>query len=144
MDNRTKVIVTHVSELTGVQRHSLKCTVCRHPHREAIEEAVLQWRKVYRIASEFGLSSRTTLYRHAHALGPFARRDRNLRHALGLLIEQAETVTPTAESIVHAVKAYTRLNDAGQWIEPPAHVVVSSGSSLLATNPERTRRAATA
>jgi hypothetical protein len=132
MENRTKVILTYDPDLFDRKQHARKCTVCRHPEREAIEEAFLQWRKVYRIAREFNLPSHTTLYRHAHAFGLFARRDRNLRHALGFIIEQAETVTPTAESIIHAVKAYTRLNDAGEWNEPPAHVIVSSASALLA------------
>jgi len=32
------------SELTDIERHSRKCSICSHPHREYIEEAVLQWR----------------------------------------------------------------------------------------------------
>lgn len=120
MDNRTRVIVTHVSQLSDVAQHARKCSVCRHPERDAIEEAFLHWRKVSLITREFELPGRTALYRHAHAMGLFARRSRNLRFALGLVIEQAETVTPTAESIIHAVQAYTRLTDAGEWVEPPA------------------------
>ncbi|HXJ16627.1 MAG TPA: hypothetical protein VNM68_05455 [Candidatus Polarisedimenticolia bacterium] len=118
---------------SSLSYHERNCTICRHPERDAIEEAFLQWRNVSNIKLEFKLPSRTSLYRHAHALGLFARRGRNLRFALEHIIESAEAITPTADAVIRAVHAYTRLNDAGQWIEPPAHVVVSSGSALHAS-----------
>ena len=120
-----------------LSRHERRCTICRHPERDAIEEAFLHWRPASQITFEFKLPDRTTVYRHAHALNLFPRRSRNLRFALGLLIERAEGVTATAEGIVSAVRAYTRLTDAGEWIEPPAHVIVSSGSALLNSRPSR-------
>jgi len=68
-------------------------------------------------------------------LGLFERRRRRLRFSLELLIEQSERIVPTADSIVRAVRAYACLNDAGEWIEPASHVVVSSGSVLRDARP---------
>ncbi len=129
MDKRTLNILAESPQRVDLAQHARKCSVCRHPERDAIEEAFLHWHDVSNITREFHLPGRTALYRHARALGLFARRSRNLRFALGLIIEQAEAVTPTAEAVVRAVRAYTRVTDTGEWIEPPAHVVVSSGSA---------------
>jgi hypothetical protein len=128
----TKAYAPQPQRASSLSYHERNCTICRHPDRDAIEEAFLQWRNVSNVRLEFKLPSRTSLYRHAHALGLFARRGRNLRFALEHIIENAEAITPTAEAVIRAVHAYTRLNDAGQWIEPPAHVIVSSGSALHA------------
>ena len=110
--------------------HARRCSICRHPAREVIEEAFLHWRNVSNIKYEFHLPSRTTIYNHAHATGLFERRRKNLRSALELIVEEAERVHPTADSIIRAIHALTKINDAGEWIEPPAHVIVSSGSAL--------------
>lgn len=120
-----------------ISHHERRCTICRHPERDAIEEAFLHWHSVSEIRLEFKLPGRTTVYRHAHAFNLFPQRSRNLRFALGLIIEEAECVRPTTEGIVSAIRAYTRLTDAGEWIEPPSHVIVSSGSALLNSRPSR-------
>src|SRR5262249_41210046 len=36
--------------------------------------------------------------------------------------------TPSADAIIRAVRVFARVNDDGQWIEPPSHVIFSSGS----------------
>ena len=118
-----------------LSRHERRCSVCQHPEREAIEEAFLHWHSISEIRSEFKLPERATIYRHAHAFNLFPQRSRNLRFALGLIIEEAECVRPTTEGIVSAIRAYTRLTDEGEWVEPPAHVIVSSGSALLTPRP---------
>ena len=120
-----------------ISHHERHCTICQHPEREAIEEAFLHWHSISGICTDFKVSGRTTVYRHAHAFNLFPRRSRNLRFALGLIIEEAECVRPTTEGIVSAIRAYTRLTDAGEWVEPPAHVIVSSGSALLTSRPSR-------
>jgi hypothetical protein len=121
---------------SSLSYHQRNCTICHHPDRDAIEQAFLQWRSVSNIRFEFKLPSRTTVYSHAHAFGLFPQRGRLLRSALEHIIECAETITPTGEAIIRAVKAYTCLDDAGQWIEPPAHVIVSSGSAALHPRPQ--------
>ena len=108
--------------------HEAHCTICRHPERRAIEEEFIHWLSPWSIASEYEIARRA-IYRHAHALDLFAVRDRKLRFALGHIIDEAERVSGVSGSaIVSAVHAFARVNSEGQWIEPPSHVIVSSGT----------------
>ena len=109
----------------NIARHKRRCTVCKHPEREAIEEAFLQWRRPGDLRLEFDLPNRTSIYRHAHTFGLFEKRARNLRHALGAIIEEAERVEPTADSILRAIRAYGCIDNQGRWIEPPKHIIIS-------------------
>jgi hypothetical protein len=108
-----------------LSHHQRRCSICRHPEREAIEEAFLQWRRVKSIDLEFKPESgRTAIYRHARALNLFKQRNLSLRSSLEFVIEQAEHVMPTAEGLVKAIRAYTRINDQGEWIDTPTtHIV---------------------
>lgn len=99
-------------------RHARKCTVCRHPERDAIEQDFFRWRSPDQIAQDYGIADHSSVYRHVHATGLFARRRANLRLALEPLIERAATVRVTAASIVSAVRVYAQINDAGEWIGP--------------------------
>jgi hypothetical protein len=108
-----------------LSHHERRCSICHHPDREAIEEAFLQWRRVRNIDLDFkpegGL---TAIYRHARAFNLFKQRNLGLRSALEFVIERAENVVPTAEGLVKAIRAYTRINDAGEWIDTPTtHIV---------------------
>jgi hypothetical protein len=107
----------------NLARHRRVCTICAHPERDAIEQAFLDWQSPAQIIREFKLASRTSVYRHADATGLFERRARNTRFALGVLIEHAQCVEPTAADIIRAVHAFTRINDRGEWIEPARQVV---------------------
>lgn len=79
---------------------------------------------------------RHAVYRHAHATGLFAIRDRNLRRALGLIIHRAETARNiTGDTVIRAVRTLAHINDAGEWVNPPTHVIVSSGAALQANGP---------
>jgi len=109
--------------------HSRHCTICHHPERAAIEEEFIHWHNPSDIGFDYEVGHRA-VYRHAHATGLFARRERNMRFALGHMVQRAMNVTPTSDSILRAIRAYSCLNRRGQWTEPPAHVVVSSGSAL--------------
>jgi hypothetical protein len=106
-------------------RHERRCSVCHHPERDAIEEAFLQWRSVRSIDIDFEPEGgRTAIYRHARALKLFKQRNLSLRSSLEFVIEQAEHVMPTAEGLVKAIRAYTRINDAGECIDTPTtHIV---------------------
>src|SRR5271156_2085598 len=108
-----------------LSHHERRCTICHHPERESIEEAFCQWRKVKFIAREFNATGGpTAIYRHARALNLFRQRNLTLRSSLEFVIEQSECVVPTAEGLVKAIRAYTRINDAGQWIDTPTtHIV---------------------
>ncbi|MGH9810121.1 MAG: hypothetical protein ACRD9W_23200, partial [Terriglobia bacterium] len=58
----------------------------------------------------------------------YDQRDRNLRFALGHIIHRAQSVRITADSVVRAVHHFARINRDGHWVDPPTHVIVSSGS----------------
>src|SRR5262249_18956270 len=69
------------------------------------------------IAKADGLKNRASVYRHAHALGLFPKRQRNVRAALERIIEHAGEVEVNAAAVVRAVSVYARINSAGQWVE---------------------------
>ncbi len=105
-------------------RHERLCSICRHPDREAIEEAFLQWQRACDIFREFKLPSRTSVYRHAHAVGLFEQRGRALRHVLENIMEESSACAPSADSIIRAVRAYSCLDDRGRWIDPPRRIII--------------------
>jgi hypothetical protein len=114
------------SEVPELSRHHRKCSVCRHPERDAIEEAFLHWQSPNQIAIEHDLPNEASVYRHAHATGLFDRRDNNLRFALGNFIERvSEIQIVTPDAIVRAVRAYTRVSKTGEWVEPPRQIIVT-------------------
>jgi len=98
-------------------RHKPTCSVCRHAQREEIETAFIGWRSPAAIAEEYGLADRASVYRHAHALGLFPKRQKNIRAALERIIEKAGEVDVTASAVVAAVQAYAKINAAGEWID---------------------------
>jgi len=98
-------------------RHRRNCSICAHEQLEAIESDFLSWRSPAAIATEYGLADRSSVYRHAHALGLFANRQRNIRSALEKIIEKAGDVEANASAVVAAVQAYSKINAEGQWID---------------------------
>ncbi len=103
-------------------RHKANCMVCAHEHCAEIEADFVSWKSPAAIATEYGLSDRVSVYRHAHAFGLFERRKRNLRAALERIIEKAGEVEVNASAVVAAVQAYAKINAQGQWIERSEHV----------------------
>ena len=104
-------------EKVNLGRHQRSCSICAHPQREEIEGDFVSWRSPAAIATEYGLADRASVYRHAHALGLFAKRQRNIRAALDRIIEKAGEVEVTASAVVEAIQAYSKINAAGQWID---------------------------
>jgi hypothetical protein len=103
-------------------RHSTNCRICGHGKRAEIESDFVRWKSPARIATEYRLGNRASVYRHAHALGLFEKRGRNLRAALERIIEQVGEVDVTAPAVVAAVQAYAKINAAGQWVDRSEHV----------------------
>ncbi len=95
-------------------RHRRNCSVCSHPKRVEVEAEFVSWRSPGVISQEYGLADRASIYRHAHALGLFAKRQRNVRAALERIIEKADGVDVTASAVVAAIQAYAKINAAGQ------------------------------
>ena len=107
--------------------HESRCSVCQHEFRAALEEEFIHWHSPRNIAYDYDVSERA-VYRHAHALNLFAARDRNLRFALGNVIDRVDRVpVMTPDAIIKAIHAYARVNSEGQWVEPPRYLVISQG-----------------
>jgi hypothetical protein len=133
---------------TPLQRHARKCAICKHPGREYIEEAFLQWRSPDTIKRLWDLQSRTTIYHHAHAFDLFALRTRNLHLCLGNIIEGADDQCFTATHILHAIRFLAHINEDGRWTQPthksevtysvnrlPAVPGLPAGQARLPTHP---------
>lgn len=103
-------------------RHAAECKICAHPLRDETEHDFINWRSPAGIAKQYELTNRATVYRHAHALGLFSKRQRNVRAALERIIEQAGEVDVTAPAVVAAIQAYSKINAAGQWVDRSEHV----------------------
>lgn len=110
-------------------RHAAQCRVCNHPSRAAIEFDFLNWRNPFDLVGSYDLRSLSTIYRHAHATGLFGRRRLNLRFALERIVERVGEVPVTASAIIRSVRAITRINDAGEWVDPPSRVIISREDS---------------
>lgn len=98
-------------------RHEYGCKVCNHPERAQIETDFISWKSPVDICAEYGLKDRTTIYRHAWALGLMEKRRRNVRAALERIIEKAGAVEVTAGAVVQAVATYARINSSGILVE---------------------------
>jgi len=131
--NRRRQMVQVELNETARDRHERLCTICNHENHETIDEEFVNWLAPEGIADFYDVDWRA-VYRHAHATGLFAARERNLRAALGQIVEQAASVTPTIDGVLRAIRAYSCLNREGHWTELPSHVVVSSGSQLAQAN----------
>lgn len=98
------------------ERHSRKCTICRHTQREEIEFDFLRWKSSKAIAQDYGLPHHAAVCRHARALGLFERRDQTIHFALEPILEQSggAFMKVTPGTLVSAVAAYAKINDDGK------------------------------
>ncbi|MGB9336618.1 MAG: hypothetical protein WCB14_16540 [Candidatus Acidiferrales bacterium] len=120
------------------ERHARKCAICRSQDRQEIENAFLHWISPDFIADEFDdVPDRMTLYRHVHATGLYEFRRRNLRCALDRLIESAGSANVSGDCVIRAIRAYSRLNDDGHWIDPVQRVVISRQKVNFAASEEQ-------
>jgi hypothetical protein len=113
---------TRSEKPVNLGRHKRNCTVCAHEKCADIEADFVGWKSPALIATEYGLADRMNVYRHAHALGLFPKRQRNVRAALEKIIEKAGEVDVNAASVVAAIQAYAKINAQGQWIDRSEHV----------------------
>lgn len=114
-------------------RHRRNCSVCSHAQKDEIEADFIAWRSPATIAAEYGLADRASVYRHAHALGLFMKRQRNVRSALERIIEKAGEVDVTASAVVAAIQAYSKINSAGQWIDRSEQVSLNDLFDRMST-----------
>jgi hypothetical protein len=102
---------------TKTSPHSQACRICRHPQREQIEAAFLDWIPMAQIAKEFKLSDRQNVRRHAVAMHLFKKRDANVRSALSAFIERGAKLKPTAQAFVAACTALSKLDAEGHTVD---------------------------
>jgi hypothetical protein len=91
---------TKIAPAAPSLRHSLKCAMCRHPHRFWIEMKFRRWHSPELIAREFDINDRKTIYRHAHA----CHRLRKVKVHCGRVIEQCE-YKPESRIVIVAAAA---------------------------------------
>jgi hypothetical protein len=106
-----------MTKTVNLGRHERNCSICAHAGRAEIESEFVAWRSPAEIAREHGLADRASVYRHAHAFGLFAKRQRNVRAALEHILEKAGEVEVTASAVVAAIQAYSKINAQGRWID---------------------------
>lgn len=95
----------------NLHRHAALCRICAHPQRHEIEREFLSWGSPAKIVTEYNLANRATIYRHAHALNLFPKRDRNIRAALARIIEKVDEVpVKNSGAIVQAIEAYKKIS----------------------------------
>lgn len=107
----------NVEKPVSLGRHEANCKVCNHPDRPVIEEEFVAWKSPSQIAKDWKLRDRTTIYRHAWAVGLMEKRRRNVRAALESIIERGASVKVTAAALVQAILAYSRINSEGRLVE---------------------------
>ena len=114
--------------LSRLELHQSHCNICGYEEQDEIDEAFVSWESVGQIAEDYDVDRRA-IYRHARATGLYAKRDRNIRCALGRIIQRADSVPATADSVVRAIKILTHVNAHGDWVQPPTHVIFSSATA---------------
>ena len=97
-------------------RHQAQCTVCQHPQRQEIEEAWIGWGYTNHIAKDYGVS-RDSIYRHAHALGLFSKRQKNHKLVVEKIMERLDWTEIHGSDILSAIKIYEKIISAEQRIE---------------------------
>src|SRR6266699_1813631 len=106
-------------KLAALNRHKGQCTICLHAKCKEIEAAFVAWESPEKIAAEFELGHRTSVYRHAKVFGLNLRRQQNIRVPLERIIERAgdAALQVTGATVVQAIAVYGKLNAQGQLIE---------------------------
>ena len=112
-------------------RHSRKCTVCRHPDRDAIESLFLLWRSPVKLAVAFGIADHSHIYRHVHATGLFARRQVTKRPAKPAM-DQMILATATPERVIRAVRLYAQLGSAFPALDQTDYDAISIDENIAA------------
>jgi hypothetical protein len=103
-----------------LERHSRHCMVCSHPDRDAIEGEFIRWRSPHKIARDYAIADRNSIYRHAHATNLFEERRCQIGRVLESYLETIDDCPPADfDPVTRAVRVYAHLNANGAWVEPP-------------------------
>jgi hypothetical protein len=107
----------------ALPRHRRRCKVCAHPKRDAIEQDFLRWRSPEKLAHDYDIADHSSIYRHVHSTGLYARRCQSIRAALETILERSDKDYSSDLDVVRAASAYARMDDSGQWVDPPIQFV---------------------
>ena len=110
-------------------RHEAFCTLCKHPKREEIEHDFINWHSPAEIAKKYRISNRGTVYRHAHVVGLFTKRRRNVRAALEHIIERAGEVKSMPRPSLPQSRRTRRLMHRGSGLIAARPSIYTSSSS---------------
>ena len=109
-------------------RHARRCCICQHPDRDAIEGDFVRWRSPELIAQDYKIASRNSIYRHAHCVGLYAWRRRELGRVLEGILESAEHIPlELSDVVIRAARIYAHLDEHGNWFEPPRTNFILTG-----------------
>lgn len=121
-------------------RHARRCSICSHPDRDAIEGEFIRWASPRRLAKDYQIADRVSLYRHAHATGLFSRRRREFARVLEDILECVEhsSLEESADVMIRAARVYAHLDENGNWFEPPrTHIILTGPApSQFTENPD--------
>ena len=111
--------------------------ICTSDYREEMDELFVNWHNVSQIAKEYNtprrtrsIVTRTPLDYSPSAIATFVVRWGSSS------IAPKPSRDITGDSVIRAVRTLAHINESGEWVNPPTHVIVSSGAALQ-TNPER-------
>lgn len=108
-----------------LRRHSRRCVICHHPHRNQIDFDFVNWRHHFDIVRKYSIRHRSLLYRHARATGLYAARSQNLRGAIDHILDGRARTPLNIDASLRAVHAYTHLSDPGTWVEPTRKLAIA-------------------
>ena len=101
-----------------LRRHSRRCAVCHHPHRNQIDFDFVHWKHPFDIVRKYNIRHRSLLYRHARATGLYAARSRDLRGAVKHILDGRASTPLRFAASLRAVHTSSHLGDPGKWPEP--------------------------
>jgi hypothetical protein len=79
---------------------------------------------IVQIVKDYDVPSLSSLYRHAHATGPWIRRRTKIRFALDRIIENAGEAKSNAFAIIRVIQISCRFDKDGTYVEPTKRVLI--------------------
>lgn len=100
----------------SLERHRAQCTVCKHPACEDIESHFINWIPPASLAASCDVSY-DALYRHAHTLDLFKKRQHNIRRLLEKGIDRLNLARLDNSQVISLINFYVKMNLAEHSFE---------------------------
>jgi hypothetical protein len=98
--------------------------VCAHPQRDAIEFDFLRWRSPEKLALDYDIADHSSIYRHVHATGLYAHRQKSMHAALESILERSDKIHSSDLDVVRAASIYSHMDENGQWVDTPVKLII--------------------